>query len=102
MFMAKVQGTLTASSKHATLRGARLLIIQPVDATSGQNTGIPQIAIDTLGAGINTLVLVTSDGRVVQEMLKTTDDCPGRLAIVAIIDAGPLESRHNQTATAAG
>ncbi len=93
MFMAKVQGTLTASTKHPTLRGARLLIIQPVDATNGQHMGIPQIAVDTLGAGVDTLVLVTSDGRAVQEMLKTTDDCPARLAIVAIVDSNPAESR---------
>ncbi len=100
MFMAKVQGTLTASMKHPTLRGARLLIIQPVDATNGQNTGIAQIAIDTLGAGVDTLVLVTSDGRAVQEMLKTTEDCPARLAIVAIVDSALAELRPQRAAAA--
>ncbi len=86
MFMARVKGNVTAPAKHPTLRG-RLLIIQPIDPIDRKETGIAQVAVDTLGAGMNSVVMATSDGRVVQEMLKATDDCPARLAVVAIVDA---------------
>lgn len=93
MLMAMVQGTVTAPAKHCTLRGAKLLIIQPVDPVTGQSTGTAQIAVDTLGAGLGARVLVSSDGRAVQEMLKTTENCPARLAIVALIDESVVEGK---------
>ena len=86
MFMARVKGNVIAPARHPSLRG-RLLIIQPMDPIGRRETGIAQVAVDTLGAGMNSVVLATSDGRIVQEMLKTTDDCPARLAVVAIVDA---------------
>ncbi len=86
MFTAQVKGSVTSTSKHASLKGARLLIVQPGEPLSGQPNGFAQIAVDVLGAAIGAQVLVSGDGRGVQDMLKAGRDCPVRLAIVALVD----------------
>jgi ethanolamine utilization protein EutN len=86
MFIAMVKGTVTATRKHASMAGARLVIVQPIDPVGGQPTGFPQIAADVLGAAVGTRVLVVSDGRGVQDMLKADAHCPMRLGIMALID----------------
>jgi ethanolamine utilization protein EutN len=86
MLIAMVKGAVTATRKHPSLMGARLLIVQPIDPVSGVNNGYAQIAADVLGAGVGSRVLVVSDGRGVQDMLKTDGRCPVRLGIMALID----------------
>ena len=63
MFTAAVKGSVTSSSKHHSLKGVRLLIVQPVHFATGEAHGPPQIAADVLGAGVGSRVLVVSDGR---------------------------------------
>lgn len=63
-----------------------LLIVQPVDPISGEPNGFPQVAADVLGAAAGMRVLVVSDGRGVQDMLKADSHCPMRLGIMALID----------------
>ena len=87
MFIAMVKGTITATRKHPSMAGARLLIVQPIDPISGQPSGFPQIAADVLGAAKGMRVLVVSDGRGVQDMLKTDPHCPMRLGIMALVDS---------------
>ena len=86
MFIAMVKGSVTATRKHPSMAGSRLLIVQPIDPMSGQSTGFPQIAADVLGAAAGMRVLVVSDGWGVQDMLKTDSHCPMRLGIMALID----------------
>lgn len=86
MFIAMVKGAVTATRKHPSMTGARLLIVQPIDPIGGQPTGFPQIAADVLGAAVGMRVLVVSDGWGVQNMLKTDARCPMRLGIMALID----------------
>ncbi len=85
MFTALVKGSVTSTSKHASLKGARLLIVQPREPLSGHPNGFAQIAVDVLGAAVGAQVLVSSDGRGVQDMLKVGRDCPVRLVIVALV-----------------
>lgn len=55
MYLAKVIGTVVATKKDDSLTGVKLLVIQPVDS-SGRNSGVPQVAVDTIGAGHGELV----------------------------------------------
>ena len=87
MFIAMVKGSVTATRKHPSMAGVRLLIVQPIDPISGQPSGFPQIAADVLGAAKGMRVLVVSDGRGVQDMLKTDPHCPMRLGIMALVDS---------------
>jgi ethanolamine utilization protein EutN len=59
MELARVVGTLWATRQHATFRGGRLLVIQPVDARR-QPAGAPLIAMDTVGAGTGEVVFFTT------------------------------------------
>ena len=98
MFTALVKGSVTSLTKHRSLRGVRLLIVQPVEPLADRSdppgapprmTGPPQIAVDVLGAAIGARVVVSGDGRGVQDMLAVGPDCPVRLAIVALLDTAP-------------
>jgi microcompartment protein CcmK/EutM len=43
--------------------GAKLLVVQPLMADRTKADGDPQLAIDTVAAGVGDLVMITSDGR---------------------------------------
>jgi microcompartment protein CcmK/EutM len=58
MFLARVEGSLTATRKHPSFVGWRLLICQPIDG-DGKEEGPPQIAIDAHGAGLHQRVLIS-------------------------------------------
>ena len=86
MFTAVVKGSLISTVKHPSMKGVRLMIVQPVEPVAGTSNGLPQIAADVLGAGIGTRVLVSSDGRAAQDMLKMDKSSPVRLVITALVD----------------
>ena len=58
---ARVDGNITATRKHKSLTGWRLLICQPLDA-KGDPAGAPTVAIDPYGAGLHERVIVSTDG----------------------------------------
>jgi ethanolamine utilization protein EutN len=70
MQIAKVVGHAVATVKHSTVAGWKLLLVQPLSAT-GSPDGEPVLAIDHLGAGLGARVVVSNDGRAVQELVKT-------------------------------
>jgi ethanolamine utilization protein EutN len=55
MQLAKVIGTVVATSKDELLTGIKLLVIQPVDS-AGKNEGEPIVAVDSVGAGYGEMV----------------------------------------------
>ena len=85
MQLAHVLGTATATVKHASLAGAKLLVVQPLMADRTKADGDPQLAIDTVSAGVGDLVMITSDGRLLRHRLKSSTT-PARLSTVALID----------------
>lgn len=83
MQLGSVIGTATATVKHPTFRGERLLIVQLV-STGGRPDGEPILVFDRLGAGRGDRVLVTNDGLALQEAIgKTT---PGRWSVMGLPD----------------
>jgi ethanolamine utilization protein EutN len=84
MQLAKVVGRATATVKHKTLAGWRLLLIQPLDA-AGKADGDPQLAIDSLGSRKKDIVMVTTDGAAVREIIGA-NDTPVRWAVIGIAD----------------
>ena len=62
MQQAQVVGTATATTKHPSMKGWRLLVVQPL-GIGQQADGDPALVIDHLGAGIGDLVLISSDGK---------------------------------------
>ena len=68
MQIGRVVGHATATVKHATLKGWRLLLVQMLLA-DGKEDGEPLLAIDHLGAGVGSLVIATNDGAAVRELV---------------------------------
>ena len=84
MQLAKVVGRATATVKHPSMNGWRLLIIQPLDLQKGPD-GDPQIAICTMGSAIGDEVMVTADGSTIRDMMKV-ENSPVRFAVIGQID----------------
>jgi len=61
MLLARVEGNLTATRKHPSFAGWRLIICQPINR-AGAPEGVPQVAIDAHGAAMHQWVLISSDG----------------------------------------
>src|ERR1041385_8344291 len=90
MFLAKVEGSVVATKKDASMAGRKLLLVRPqlVDEKDpakfrpGANT---IVAVDTLGAGIGELVLFCqgSSARLAGGM----KDAPVDAVIIGIVDS---------------
>jgi ethanolamine utilization protein EutN len=84
VFLARVDGTLTATVKHATLQACRFLIGQRLEA-DGSTSGEPLVLLDRLGARRGSTVVVSTDGDIAREWLGNTT--PGRMVVVGLVDA---------------
>jgi ethanolamine utilization protein EutN len=83
MQLGRVIGTATATVKHPTFNGERLLVVQ-LEAKGGKPDGEPVLAFDRLGARRGDTVLVTNDGLALQEQLGQTT--PGRWSVIGLPD----------------
>lgn len=83
MFLARIDGTLTASRNDHRLAGVRFLIGQRLGAGGGP-VGEPMVLLDRMGAGRGSTVLVSSDGTIARDWLG--QGVPARLVVVGIVD----------------
>jgi microcompartment protein CcmK/EutM len=95
MLIAKVTGSLVATEKVQTMVGHKLLLVEPyrLDQKTRGNlttTGRSMVAVDTVGAGVGEMVLITqgSSARLTPE----TKSLPVDTVIIGIIDSVHVES----------
>ena len=88
MFIAKVKGNVVTTQKVAKMAARKLLVIEPlqVDEKTGEfrPTGRCLVSVDSLGAGLDEIVLVTQGSSA--RMTETTSDAPVDCVIVGIVD----------------
>jgi len=84
MFLARVEGNVVATRKHASLAGWRLLVCQPISST-GNPEGAPQVAIDPHGAAMHQRVIISSDGAASRKAVGD-EHSPVRWMIIGIVD----------------
>jgi len=84
MQLAKVVGTVVATRKEPSLEGLKLLLVRPVDE-EGREYGTPLVAVDTVGAGPDEVVLTASGSSARQTTL--TDKRPVDTVVMAIVDS---------------
>jgi ethanolamine utilization protein EutN len=88
MFIARVRGNVVTTQKVIKMTGRKLLVIEPlrVDESGGKitPTGKCFVAVDSIGAGTEDLVLVTQGSSA--RMTETTADAPVDAVVVGIID----------------
>ncbi|MDZ4815855.1 MAG: EutN/CcmL family microcompartment protein [Verrucomicrobiota bacterium] len=84
--MARIEGYATATIKHKSLSGWRLVLAQPL-TSADEPEGPPQLVIDQFGAGIGSRVLISSDG---SETRKIVNDplSPARWCVLGILNDG--------------
>lgn len=97
MFVAKVTGSVVATQKVDAMVGQKLLIVEPFrlepnERSSLVTTGRTFIAVDTLGAGVGDMVLITqgSSARFTPETNKLPIDC----VIIGIVDTVHVEKNN--------
>ncbi len=88
MFLAKVIGKVVLSHSEEQMPKYKLLIIQPINE-KGENTDVPQISMDIVGAGPGETVLVTIGDESMLGFLP--EQPPGDLCIIGIVDDIGLE-----------
>ena len=84
MQLANVVGHATATMKHASMTGWRLLVVQPL-TTEAKPDGEPQLAVDSLGAGVGHRVLICNDGAGTRQLLGHKNS-PVRWFVMGICD----------------
>jgi len=89
MLLAKVTGSMVSTQKVDSMTGRKLLVVEPyrVDAQDKDKlvgTGRSFVAVDTVGAGLGEVVLITqgSSARLTPE----TKNLPVDTVIIGIID----------------
>lgn len=85
MLNAKVIATATATIKHPSLDGQRMLLVQAYGPDGTTPDGEPLLAIDKMGAGAGTEVVLTSDGRAMRAALGN-NNAPARWLVLGIRD----------------
>jgi ethanolamine utilization protein EutN len=81
----RVIGTATATVKHPSMEGWKLLLVQPYGPDGSTPDGDPMLAVDALGAGIGERVIISSDGKGTRELLRS-DNTPVRWSVIGIAD----------------
>lgn len=84
MQLARVMGQAVATVKHPSMEGWRLLVVQPLTADDKPD-GEPLLAIDSLGAGTASLVILSNDGAGARELVGARNS-PVRWMVMGIVD----------------
>jgi ethanolamine utilization protein EutN len=85
MQLGTVIGTATATVKHPSMNGWKLLVVQPYQVDGETPDGEPVLAVDSLGAGKGERVLITSDGKGTRSLLNS-NTTPVRWSVMGIAD----------------
>ena len=84
MQLASVIGSAVSTVKHPTMKGWKLLVVQPLTA-EGKPDGEPQLVIDSLGASAGARVMISNDGKGARELMGAKNS-PVRWFLMGICD----------------
>jgi ethanolamine utilization protein EutN len=84
MQLAKVIGHATATIKHPSLEGWRLMIAHMVNVAR-EPEGDPLVVVDKLGCGIGQTIVIDSDGKGARELIGN-EKTPARWYSIAVVD----------------
>ena len=85
MLTGRVIGSATATVKHPSMQGWKLLLVQPLMADGRSPDGDPVVAVDAVGAGKGETVIISSDGQGTRELLRS-NTTPVRWSVIGIPD----------------
>ena len=85
MQVARVIGSATATIKHESMKGWKLMVVRLLLADGCTADGDPLLAVDALGAGVGQRVMLTSDGETARELMGD-NRTPVRWTVLGICD----------------
>jgi ethanolamine utilization protein EutN len=85
MFLGRVMGFATSTIKHPSMEGWKLLLVMALQADGRTIEGDPILVVDSIGAGIGEMVIITSDGIGARELLGA-ENTPVRWSVLGIPD----------------
>jgi ethanolamine utilization protein EutN len=85
MQIAQVIGNATATVKHPSLQGWKLLLVQTLASDGKSPDGDPLLAVDVMGAAVGQRVMIVSDGQSTRELVGS-DQTPARWTVFGICD----------------
>lgn len=85
MLIGRVMGNATATVKHPSMKGCKLLLVKALQADEKAIEGDPILVIDTLGAGRGDMVMITSDGIAARDIVNDKAS-PVRWSVLGIRD----------------
>ena len=90
MFLAKVEGSVVATKKDASMSGRKLLLLRPQlvdekDPTKFRPGANTVVAVDSVGAGVGELVLFCQGSSA--RLAPNLKDAPVDTVIIGIVDA---------------
>jgi len=88
MLIARVIGDLTATQKHSSHVGQKILLVQPLGLDGGPR-GNPVVAFDSVNAGIGDRVLLVQDGFAAMTAVGRPQS-PIDMAVVGVVDSVEL------------
>lgn len=83
MYLARVRGTVVSTSKDERLVGFKLLVTHRIDENGAYVTH-PEVAIDTVGAGVGETVIITRGSQA--RYAASRSEAPIDATIVGIVD----------------
>jgi microcompartment protein CcmK/EutM len=90
MLIARVVGDVVSTMKDDKMVGRKLLIVREV-TTENEIVGKPIVAIDTVDAGIDDVVLIAQGSSARQT--SSTKDTPTDAVIMAIVDSLEIQGK---------
>ena len=87
MQLARIDGVITSTVCHPSMRGHRMVICQPLD-DQGREEGQPVLALDPHGAGLHQRVIFSTDGSATRELVRD-EHSPLRNLVLAVVDPAP-------------
>lgn len=84
MQLGRVIGHATATIKHRSLDGWRLVVLDMLNVRR-EPEGDPVVAADKLGSNVGDVVLLNSDGKAARELIGD-DKSPVRWFVIGIVD----------------
>ncbi len=85
MLIARVIGDITATHKHMSHEGQKLLLVQPLELDQKTPRGDAVIAVDAVDAGQGEIVLLVTEGFSAMTSVGQPDS-PIDLAVIGVID----------------
>ncbi len=83
MFLARIEGTVVAATRHPTLDGCRFLVARRLEA-DGTAADEPNVVLDWMGAARGSTVLISTDGDIARERLG--NNTPARMVVMGLVD----------------